>query len=80
VRVVWPESDIPACVDVGDKSGGSRVRGLELEAGADGEVEMGPKNRTRNVNSAEALSRRTKLMLRKIASTGTIYKSASLFT
>jgi hypothetical protein len=70
--VVRPESDIPPCVDVGDRSGGSRRDlGVGVEVPGDGVVR--PKKRTRKVNSAEALSRRTKLMERKIASTGKIY-------
>jgi hypothetical protein len=70
--VVRPESDIPPCVDVGDKSGGSR-RGLGVGVDAPEEEVMRPKKRTRKVNSAEALSSRTKLIERKIASTGRIY-------
>jgi hypothetical protein len=69
--VVRPESDIPPCVDVGDKSGGSR-RGLGTELVV-GSGAIRPKKRTRNVNSAEALSSRTRLMDLKIASTGKIY-------
>jgi hypothetical protein len=57
---------------VGDKSGGSR-RGLGVGLEVPGEGLVRPKKRTRKVNSAEALSRRTKLMERKIASTGKIY-------
>jgi hypothetical protein len=75
--VVRPESDIPPCVDVGDKSGGSR-RGFAIGVDVPGDGVVRPKKRTRKVNSAEALSSRTKLMDRKIASTGKIYHQPHL--
>jgi hypothetical protein len=62
---------------VGDKSGGSR-RGLDVGVDVPGDGFVRPKKRTRKVNSAEALSRRTKLMDRKIASTGKIYHQPHL--
>ena len=79
--MVRPESDIPPCVDVGDRSGGSRrglVVGVEVPVEGDGFVR--PKKRTRKVNSAEALSRRTKLIERKRASTGKICNQLHLFS
>ena len=77
--VVRPESDIPPWVDVGERSGGSR-RDLDVGVGVEvpGESFVRPKKRTRKVNSAEALSSRTKLMDRKIASTGKIYYQSQL--
>jgi hypothetical protein len=75
--VVRPESDIPPCVDVGERSGGSR-RGLGVGVEVPGETFVRPKKRTRKVNSAEALSSRTKLIERKIASTGKIYYQPDL--
>jgi len=75
--VVRPESDIPPCVDVGERSGGSR-RGFGVGVEVPGEGFVRPKKRTRKVNSAEALSSRTKLMDRKIASTGKIYYQSQL--
>ena len=72
--VVRPESDIPPCVDVGERSGGSRRGlGVGVEVPVEGDGFVRPKKRTRKVNSAEALSSRTKLIERKIASTGKIY-------
>lgn len=70
--VVRPESDIPPCVEVGESNGGSR-RGFGVGVALPLDELVRPKKRTRKVNSAEALSSRTRLIDRKIASTGRIY-------